>query len=169
VNDANAVGSIYSYGHRNPQGLAFHPVTGELWEHEHGPKGGDEINIIGAGNNYGWPIISYGVNYSGTKFTDMTEKEGMEQPIHYYKPSIAPCGMAFLDSDIYPDWKNNLFIGSLRFEYLERIVLKDNQVVYQEKLLEELKSRVRDVRVGNDGYLYVAVENPGRIIKILPK
>jgi glucose/arabinose dehydrogenase len=169
VNDANAVGSIYSYGHRNPQGLALHPVTGKLWEHEHGPKGGDEINIIEAGNNYGWPIISYGINYSGTKLTEITEKEGMEQPVHYYKPSIAPCGMAFLDSDIYPDWKNNLFIGSLRFEYLERIVLKDNQVIYQEKLLEELKSRVRDVRVGNDGYLYVALENPGRIIKILPK
>lgn len=169
VNDANAVGSIYSYGHRNPQGLALHPTTGKLWEHEHGPKGGDEINIIEPGKNYGWPIISYGVNYSGTKFTDLTEKEGMEQPIHYYKPSIAPCGMTFLDSDIYPEWKNNLFIGSLRFEYLERIVLNDNQVIYQEKLLEELKSRVRDVRVGNDGYLYVAVENPGRIIKILPK
>ncbi len=169
ANDAAAVGSIYSYGHRNPQGLAFHPTTGQLWEHEHGPKGGDEINIIEPGKNYGWPIISYGVNYSGTKFTDLTEKEGMEQPVHYYKPSIAPCGMTFLDSDIYPEWKNNLFIGSLRFEYLERIVLNDNQVVYQEKLLEELKSRVRDVRVGNDGYLYVAVENPGRIIKILPK
>lgn len=169
VNDASAVGSIYSYGHRNPQGLAFHPVTGDLWEHEHGPKGGDEINIIEAGKNYGWPVISYGINYSGTKFTDITEKEGMEQPIHYYKPSIAPCGMTFLDSDVYPDWKNNLFIGSLRFEYLERIVLNDNQVVYQEKLLEELKSRVRDVRVGRDGYLYVAVENPGRILKLLPK
>lgn len=169
VNTANAVASIYSYGHRNPQGLALHPETGELWEHEHGPKGGDEINIIKASKNYGWPIISYGVNYSGTKFTDITEKEGMEQPIHYYKPSIAPCGMTFLDSDIYPDWKNNLFIGSLRFEYLERIVLKDNQVIYQEKLLEELKSRVRDVRVGADGYLYVALENPGRILKILPK
>ena len=169
VNDENAVGSIFSYGHRNPQGLAFHPVTGQLWEHEHGPKGGDEINIIEAGNNYGWPVISYGINYSGTKFTDITEKEGMEQPIHYYKPSIAPCGMTFLDSDVYPEWKNNLFIGSLRFEYLERLVLKDNQVIYQEKLLEELKSRVRDVRVGTDGYLYVALENPGRIVRILPK
>ncbi len=169
VNDVSAVGSIYSYGHRNPQGLAIHPETGAVWEHEHGPKGGDEINIIEAGKNYGWPVISYGVNYSGTSFTDITEKEGMEQPVHYYVPSIAPCGMTFLDSNIYPDWKNNLFIGSLRFRYLERIVLLDNQVIYQEKLLEELNSRVRDVRVGNDGYLYIAVEDPGRIIKILPK
>jgi glucose/arabinose dehydrogenase len=169
ANDANAVGSIYSYGHRNPQGLAIHPETNAIWEHEHGPKGGDEINVIEAGKNYGWPVISYGKNYSGTSFTDITEKEGMEQPVHYYVPSIAPCGMTFLDSDIYPEWKNNLFIGSLKFEYLERIVLKDNQVIYQEKLLEELNSRVRDVRVGRDGYLYVAIENPGRIIKILPK
>lgn len=168
VNTPDAVGSIYSFGHRNPQGLTLHPETGDLWEHEHGPKGGDEINVIKKGKNYGWPVISYGINYSGTKFTDISEKEGMEQPIHYYLPSIAPCGMTFLDSDIYPEWKNNLFIGSLRFEYLERLVLKDNQVIYQEKLLEELNSRVRDVRVGNDGYLYVAVENPGRILKIKP-
>ncbi|MCB0643221.1 MAG: PQQ-dependent sugar dehydrogenase [Phaeodactylibacter sp.] len=163
------VESIYSYGHRNPQGLALHPETGMIWEHEHGPRGGDEINIIRKGLNYGWPVISYGINYSGTIFTDITEKEGMEQPIHYYKPSIAPCGMAFVDSDIYPEWKNNLLIGSLSFEYLERLVLNGDQIIGQEKLLDELQSRVRNVIVGPDGYIYVAVEGPGRILKLLPK
>ena len=169
VGQAGVTESIYSYGHRNPQGLAIHPQTGLIWEHEHGPKGGDEINIIEKGKNYCWPVISYGINYSGTTFTDITEKEGMEQPIHYYVPSIAPCGMTFLDSDIYPEWKNNLFIGSLSFRYLERVQLLGDKVVYQEKLLDELNSRVRNVKVGPDGYLYVAVEEPGRILKILPK
>lgn len=168
VGQENAIPSIYSYGHRNPQGLVLHPVTGEIWEHEHGPRGGDEINLIKPGSNYGWPVITYGINYIGTVITDLKEKEGMEQPLHYYLPSIAPCGMAFLDSDIYPAWKNNLFIGSLRFQYLERVVLSGTTVIYQEKMLEELSSRVRDVRVGPDGYLYVAVEGPGRILKILP-
>lgn len=168
IDNPSAVQSIYSYGHRNPQGLAIHPFTGDIWEHEHGPKGGDEINIINKGANYGWPVVSYGVNYIGTKFTDITEKEGMEDPIHYYVPSIAPSGMAFLSSDIYPKWKNNLFIGSLKFKYLERLELYNNQVIQQEKLLENLNSRVRDVRMGPDGYLYVAIEGPGRILKILP-
>jgi glucose/arabinose dehydrogenase len=165
----DAIASIYSYGHRNPQGLAMHPQTGAIWEHEHGPRGGDEINIIEKGLNYGWPVISYGINYSGTRFTDITEKEGMEQPIHYYKPSIAPCGMAFVDSDLYPDWKNNLLIGSLSFQYLERLVLLDDKIIGQEKLLDELNSRVRNVKIGPDGYIYVAVEGPGRILKLLPK
>lgn len=169
VGQANALPSIYSYGHRNPQGLAMHPITGTIWEHEHGPKGGDEINIIKKAVNYGWPIISYGINYNGTVLTPYTEKEGLEQPLHYYLPSIAPCGMAFLDSDKYPQWKNNLFIGSLRFQYLERLVLNGTQVIYQEKLLDELKSRVRDVRMSPEGYLYVALEGPGRIVKVLPK
>ena len=165
----DAIASIYSYGHRNPQGLAMHPQTGAIWEHEHGPRGGDEINIIEKGLNYGWPVISYGINYSGTRFTNITEKEGMEQPLHYYKPSIAPCGMAFVDSDVYPDWKNNLLIGSLSFQYLERLVLLDKQIIGQEKLLDELNSRVRNVKIGPDGYIYVAVEGPGRILKLLPK
>ncbi|MCB9333894.1 MAG: PQQ-dependent sugar dehydrogenase [Lewinellaceae bacterium] len=161
VGQPDVAESIYSYGHRNPQGLALHPETGAVWEHEHGPRGGDEINIIKKGANYGWPVISYGINYNGTIFTDLTEQEGMEQPLFYYVPSIAPCGMAFLTSDKYPNWKNNLLIGSLRFHYLERLVLKDNLVIHQEKMLEELDSRVRDVRVGPDGYIYVALEGPG--------
>lgn len=169
VDQANAVTSIYSYGHRNPQGLSKHPQTGKIWEHEHGPRGGDEINIIEKGKNYGWPVISYGINYIGTKFTDKTEQDGMEQPIYYYVPSIAPSGMAFVTSDKYPGWENSLLIGSLKFEYLERLELNGDQVIKQEKLLAELGSRVRDVIIGPDGYIYVSVENPGRVIKLLPK
>ncbi|MFY0598213.1 MAG: PQQ-dependent sugar dehydrogenase [Cyclobacteriaceae bacterium] len=168
VDQEGAIASIYSYGHRNPQGLAIHPFTGDIWECEHGPKGGDEINIIRKGLNYGWPIISYGINYDGTNFTEITEKEGMEQPIHYYVPSIATCGMAFVDSKIYPGWESNLLIGSLNSNYLERLELNGNKVIYQEKLLEELDSRVRNVKMGPDGYIYVSVEEPGRILKLLP-
>lgn len=168
VDNPNAIHSIFSYGHRNPQGIAMHPGTGEIWEHEHGPKGGDEINLIQKATNYGWPVISYGVNYSGTKFTELTEKEGMAQPIHYYVPSIAPCGMTFVTGDKYPYWEGSILIGSLSFRYLERIKFKDGVVVEQEKLLENMDSRVRDVRMGPDGFIYVALEGPGRILKILP-
>lgn len=168
VDKNGAIPSIWSYGHRNPQGLVIHPKTGQLWEHEHGPKGGDEINIIEPGKNYGWPVISYGLNYSGSQFTDITEKDGMEQPIHYYVPSIAPCGMTFINSNKYEGWENNLLIGSLKFRYLERLELFGNIVLKQEKLLEELNSRVRNVKMGPDGYIYVALEDPGRIIKIIP-
>ena len=169
INNPHAVKSIFSYGHRNPQGLIWHAQSNTVWIHEHGPKGGDEINILKKGANYGWPVISYGVNYNGTRFTDQSKKDGMEQPIHYYVPSIAPCGMAFLDNALYPNWKNSLLIGSLRFQYLERLVLKDDQIIHQEKILDELNSRVRNVIISPEGYIYVALENPGRIIKILPK
>ena len=169
VDFPDAAPSIYSYGHRNPQGIAMHPVTGQIWESEHGPKGGDEINLIEKGKNYGWPVISYGINYNGTVFTELTEKEGMEQPLYYYVPSIAPCGMAFISTDRYGDWKNSLLIGSLSFRYLERIQFDEqNKVIVREKLLQDLNSRVRDVREGPDGYIYVALEEPGRIIKLLP-
>lgn len=167
VKDRNAKKAIYSYGHRNPQGIVKHPKTGKIWTHEHGPRGGDEINIIQSGKNYGWPIISYGINYSGTKFTDITEKSGMEQPIHYWDPSIAPSGMDFITSDIYPGWKGNLLVGSLKFQYLNRCVIKNNKVVQEEKLIEGL-GRVRSVKQGPDGYIYVGVENVG-IVKIIPK
>jgi glucose/arabinose dehydrogenase len=167
VSTEDAEPSVYSYGHRNIQGMAMHPQTGDIWTHEHGPKGGDEVNIIQKGQNYGWPVISYGINYSGTKFTDITEKEGMLQPNIYYVPSIAPCGMAFVTSDKYPGWENNLLIGSLRFKYLERCVIEDDQIIKQEKLLEGI-GRVRNVKVGPDGYIYVAVEEPGKILKLIP-
>lgn len=164
---ANSRKAIYSFGHRNPQGMITHPDTGQIWVHEHGPRGGDEINIVKAGKNYGWPLITYGINYSGTPITDSTEKEGMEQPLYYWLPSIAPSGMAFSTSDVYPNWKNNLFVGSLRFEYLERLVLEDNEVIKREKVLDSI-GRIRNVEQGPDGYLYIGVEGKG-ILKIIPK
>ncbi|MGZ2371787.1 PQQ-dependent sugar dehydrogenase [Ancylomarina sp. YFZ004] len=164
VGQANARTAIYSYGHRNGQGLTKHSETGKIWMHEHGPKGGDEINIIEKGKNYGWPIISYGINYDGTIITDLTHKEGMEQPIYYWTPSIAPSGMCFITSDIYRDWKGSLLVGSLAFQYLERLEIENNQVISREKLLQDI-GRVRDVRIGPDGHIYVAVESKG-IIKI---
>lgn len=167
VNTPGARPSIYSFGHRNPQGTTMHPVTGDIWETEHGPRGGDELNLIRSGVNYGWPVITYGINYSGTKITDLTEKEGMEQPVIQWTPSIAPCGMTFVDSDRYPGWKNNILVGSLRFEYLERLELDGEKVSDQEKLLEGI-SRVRNVEVSPDGFIYVAMETPGFIVKLLP-
>lgn len=167
VNDPNARPTIYSYGHRNPQGLCLNPGTGQIWEDEHGPKGGDEINLIEKGKNYGWPVISFGINYNGTTFTNDTAKVGMEQPILYWVPSIAPCGMTFVKGDKYPNWKNNILTGSLKFHYVQRVVLDGNKVVGQEKLFEGI-GRVRNVEMGSDGYIYVAVEGPGRIFKVIP-
>lgn len=167
VNTENAKTAIFSYGHRNPQGMVKNPLTGAIWVNEHGPQGGDEINIIEKGKNFGWPIISYGINYSGTPFTDITEKEGMEQPLFYWVPSIAPSGMAFITSNKYPEWKGNVLVGSLKFSYLERLELKSNKVIKREKLLNNM-GRVRNVRQGPDGYIYVAIEGKG-IIKIVPE
>ncbi|MEM6345657.1 MAG: PQQ-dependent sugar dehydrogenase [Bacteroidota bacterium] len=167
VNEIGVWLQMYSYGHRNPQGLALHPETGELWEHEHGPRGGDEVNIVRAGNNYGWPTITYGINYSGTKITDETAREGMEQPVVYWDPSIAPCGMDFVESDQYPNWQGNLLVGSLKFRYLKRLELAGNEVTHQETLLEGL-GRVRCVRQGPDGYIYVSTEGPGLIVRLIP-
>ncbi len=159
--------ATYSYGHRNPQGLVTHPETGEIWDHEHGPKGGDEINIIEKGANYGWPLITYGINYSGTPITDKTEMEGMEQPIHYWVPSIAPSGMAFVTSNKYNGWKGSLLVGSLVFQYLERLTLDGTKVTSREKLLDDM-GRVRDVRQGPDGLIYVSIEGKG-IYKLVPR
>lgn len=167
VNEENAKKAIFSYGHRNPQGMALHPTSGKIWVHEHGPKGGDEINKIEKGKNYGWPVITYGKNYSGTSITDLTAAPGMEQPIHYWVPSIAPCGMTFVTSDKYPDWKGDLLVGSLKFGYLERLIFKGEKVSRREKLFDGI-GRVRNVRQAPDGYLYVAVEGNG-IFKIVPK
>ena len=158
--------AIFSYGHRNPQAMIVHPETGEVWEAEHGPQGGDEINIAEKGKNYGWPVITYGINYSGTAITDKTAMEGMEQPLYYWIPSIAPSGMAFSSSGIYKEWKGDLFVGSLKFEYLERLVLENNKVVRREKVLDKI-GRVRNVEEGPDGFLYVGVEGKG-ILKIIP-
>lgn len=167
VKTTGALPSIWSYGHRNPQGNVFHPVTGELWETEHGPKGGDELNLVKPGLNYGWPVISYGINYDGTILTELKEKEGMEQPVHQWTPSIGPCGMTFVTGNRYKGWENNIFVGSLSFKYLERVVLKDRSVVKREKLLEDI-GRVRNVVMGPDGLVYVSIENPGKILRLIP-
>lgn len=166
VNEPNAKKAIFTFGNRNPQGMAKHPITGEIWIHEHGPKGGDEVNIIKKGANYGWPVISYGINYSGTKFTDETSRPGMEDPIHYWDPSIAPCGMAFVTSDKYPKWKGGLLIGSLKFNYVELLKLDGDKVIGREKIAEDI-GRVRNVKMGPDGYIYIAIEGQG-IVKIIP-
>jgi len=146
--------------------MAMHPETGEIWTHEHGPQGGDEINIVKAGKNYGWPKASFGINYNNTTFTDKTSIEGMEDPIHYWTPSIAPSGMAFITSDKYPNWIGNVLVGSLKFQYVTRCVLENNTVIKEEKLLENI-GRVRCVRQAPDGYIYVAVQNLG-IVRLTP-
>ncbi|WP_339789067.1 PQQ-dependent sugar dehydrogenase [uncultured Imperialibacter sp.] len=160
--------TIWSYGHRNPQGLKFHPTTGELFEHEHGPRGGDEVNIVRKAKNYGWPRITYGIDYDGSIISNDKAKDGMEQPIHYWVPSIAPCGMDFVTSDKYPEWKGNLFVGALAGQTLARLEIKDSKVLKEERLLNGM-GRIRDVAQGPDGYLYVSTEGPGQIIRLMPK
>jgi len=167
VKTADAHGSVFSYGHRNLQGLAMNPSTGEIWEHEHGPRGGDELNIIKKGSNYGWPVISYGINYDGTVLTPLTAREGMEQPLTYWIPSIAPSGMVFVTGDKYAPWKGDLLVGSLRFKYLNRCKIQNGKVVKEEILLENL-GRMRNVQMGNDGYIYVGVEDPGYVFRLVP-
>jgi len=160
---------IWSYGHRNPQGLALHPVTGKLWEHEHGPRGGDEINIIGKGKNYGWPVIGYGVDYSGAKIHESTHKAGMEQPLKYWVPSIAPSGMTFYSGDLFPAWRGSLFLGALAGQMLVRLELDGDKVVNEERLLQQLRERIRDVREGPDGALWLATDSSsGRILRLAP-
>ena len=160
----------FDLGHRNQQGAALQPQTGALWTHEHGPQGGDEINIIRAGTNYGWPVITYGVNYgSGTKIGEGTHKEGMAQPLYYWVPSIAPSGMAFYAGDRFPKWKGNLFVGALRDQMLVRLVLDGDKVTKEERLLKGVLGRIRDVRAGPDGYIYVLTdESSGVLARLEP-
>lgn len=165
-NDGNAKKAIYSYGHRNPQGMFKHPVSGKIWTNEHGPRGGDEINIIEKGKNYGWPKITYGINYSGTTITKNKSLPNMEQPLYYWIPSIAPSSFEYISSEIYPNWKGSLLAGALVFKYIERIVLEDDIVVSRSKIAENL-GRPRDIKQGPDGYIYVSIENKG-VYKIMP-
>lgn len=160
VGMANAKSAIFTYGHRNQQGMVVHPESREIWIHEHGPRGGDEINILKSGANYGWPLVTHGINYWGTKITDKTSAPGFESPLFQWTPSIAPSGMAFVTSANYPDWKGSLLVGSLKFAYLERLVFDGGQVVRREKLFEG-RGRFRDVRQGPDGFLYAAIEGVG--------
>lgn len=163
--DPKAAPTIWSYGHRNPQGLAFHPVTDELFDVEHGPRGGDELNHVRKGVNYGWPVITYGMNYNGTAMTDLTAKEGMEQPLTYWVPSIAPCGANFYTGDLFPKWKNHLFVATLAAEELRRIELDGDKVVADEVIFKGL-GRIRHVITGRDGALYVLL--PTRIARLAP-
>jgi glucose/arabinose dehydrogenase len=167
VNTPGAIKSIYSYGHRNPQGTCIDPLTGELWISEHGPRGGDELNLIKPGLNYGWPVICYGINYDGTMLTPLSEKEGMEQPVFYWLPSIGPCGMTFVTGERYKNWKNNIMLGSLPLKHLERVVFKNDRVLHREPLLEGI-GRVRNVVMSPDGYIYLAIETPGAIMRLIP-
>ncbi|HMI05229.1 MAG TPA: PQQ-dependent sugar dehydrogenase [Pedobacter sp.] len=159
---------IWSYGHRNPQGMVIHPTTGVIWEHEHGPQGGDELNIIGRGKNYGWPLITFGIDYDNSIISKDTARTGLEQPLIYWRPSIAPCGMAFITSEKFKDWNGDLLIGSLKFMYLQHLVVKGNKILSREIILENI-GRVRDIRQGPDGNIYVVLENSGKIVRISPK
>ena len=165
AHDPTADHTIWSYGHRNPQGLAFNTATGELFDVEHGPRGGDEVNLIRRGLNYGWPVITYGMNYDGTAMVDITAKEGMEQPVTFWVPSIAPCGSNFYTGNLFPKWKNHLFIGSLAAQELHRLEIKDGKLVAEEILFKNL-GRIRDVIGGPDGALYVLL--PTRIARMTP-
>ena len=166
---ADARPEIYSYGHRNPDGLAVHPLTGELWEAEFGPKGGDEVNLIKPGKNYGWPVVTYGTEYSGRKVGDgIQQKDGMQQPVYYWNPSISPGTIAFYNSSVIPEWKGNLFVGALGGSHLIRLVIKANKIVGEERLFEEKNQRWRDLVQGKDGALY-AVTDEGNLCKIEKK
>jgi len=169
VGRADAKPEIWSFGHRNPQGLATNPATGELWETEHGPRGGDEVNIIGKGRNYGWPVIGYGIDYSGAKIHDSTARPGMEQPIKYWVPSIAPSGMLFYTAELFPKWSGSLFTGALAGRMLVRLSLEGNIVTGEERLLQNLNERIRDVRQGPDGALWLLTDSSaGRVLRVSP-
>ncbi|MBK1696647.1 oxidoreductase [Rhodovibrio salinarum] len=160
---------VWSYGHRNPQGAALHPQTGKLWIHEHAAQGGDEVNVPEAGKNYGWPVIHYGEDYGGGQFGEGTHKEGMEQPIYYWDPSIAPSGMAFYTSDRVPAWQGDLFVGALKYRMLVRLDIEEGEIVHEERMLGDLRQRIRAVDQGPDGNLYLLTDaRDGQILKVSP-
>lgn len=161
---------IYSYGHRNIQGLTVHPTTGRVWAMEHGPKGGDEVNLIDKGLNYGWPVISYGINYDDTIITDLTAKEGMEQPVLYWDPSIAPSGMVFYTGNAFPEWQGDLLVGALKFTHLRRIRMQGDVPGEQVEYLRDRNERIRDVEVGPDGLIYLLTDaEDGKLLQLAPK
>lgn len=169
IGQAGALPEIFSYGHRNVQGMTLHPESGEIWAHEHGPRGGDELNLLKAGANYGWPVITYGIDYSGAIISDKTEAAGMEQPVVYWDPSIAPSGMAIYDGDKFPQWQGDIFVGALAHLHLRRLEMEGDRVVDQESLLVDLGERIRDVRSGPDGYLYVLTDSgDGQLLRLEP-
>jgi aldose sugar dehydrogenase len=170
VGRSGARPEIYSYGHRNMQAAALHPETGQLWTVEHGARGGDELNHPEKGKNYGWPVITYGRDYSGAKIGEGTAKEGMEQPVYYWDPIIAPSGAVWYTGDRYPGWKGSLFVGSMGPRALVRLTVENGRVTKEERYLAELGERIRDVQQGPDGLLYVVTdENEGRLLRVVPK
>ena len=166
VGQENAKEAIFSYGHRNPQGMIFNPETNEIWVHEHGPQGGDELNVVQKGENYGWPVVTYGINYDGTPITENTSGPEFEDPLFFWRPSIAPSGFAYVTSDKYPELKGDILVGSLKFQYLEHLTLDGKEITKREKLLEGI-GRIRDVIQGSDGNIYVSVEGKG-IFRLIP-
>ena len=170
INNKNAKAEIYSYGHRNPQGMILDNDSGELWTHEHGPQGGDELNLVKAGNNYGWPVITYGKNYViGTSIGEGTNKAGMQQPFYYWTPSIAPSGLTIYKGNKFPEWQNNFFVGSLKFSTLVRLQRNGNAFIERERMLSELKQRIRDVRLGPDELLYILTDSHnGKLLRLEP-
>lgn len=167
VNTANAIPSIWTYGNRNPQGMIYDNAANRLWAVEHGPMGGDELNLIEKGKNYGWPVITYGKNYNGTPITSITEKEGMEQPVKYWTPSIATCGMTVVTSDRYPAWKGNILVAALAGTHIARVEMNGTRTTAEEKLLPGI-GRVRQVSQSPDGYIYAITEATGLLIKLIP-
>jgi aldose sugar dehydrogenase len=168
VGRADALPEIFTYGNRNGQGLVIHPTTNAVWQNEHGPRGGDEINLLLPGRNYGWPVITYGINYNGTPITDITHKEGMEQPVHYWVPSIAASGMAIYDGDQFPNWRGDFFTGGLAGQVLSRVRIDGTTFVGEERLFEN-SGRVRDVRSGPDGFIYLLLDAAnGSMVRLEP-
>jgi glucose/arabinose dehydrogenase len=162
---AGARPEIYTYGNRNVQGIALDPASGRVWAHEHGPQGGDEVNILAPGRNYGWPVITYGRNYvTGTKIGEGTHKDGMEQPRHYWTPSIAPSGMTLYTGDKFPGWRGNIFVGALKYRLLVRLEVRDQAIVHEERMLEDVLGRIRDVRTGPDGYIYLLTDSSDGVL-----
>lgn len=169
LEDSATNDTFFTYGNRNIQGMTRHPETGEIWTHEHGPRGGDEVNILNAGDNYGWPKVTYGIAYSGVPITDKTTMEGVTDPLHYWDPSIAPSGMAFYTGDQFPDWQGDLFVGALKLQKLVRLRFENQKVVEEEDLLLDLNERIRDVRMGPDGVLWLLTdESDGKVYRIVP-
>jgi len=168
VSEPNAMKSIYSLGNRNIQRMAIHPETGQLWVTEHGPMGGDELNLIKAGLNYGWETITYGKNYNGTTITNLTHKPGMEQPVFYWNPSIAVCGLDFYRGDLFKKWKNRLMAGALKYEEVRILHIENERMIHEETILKGA-GRVRDVSTGPDGAIYVVLNNPDKVIRLTPK
>jgi len=161
---------VFSYGHRNVQGIAQHPQTGAIWAHEHGPKGGDELNVLEPGANYGWPAITYGVDYSGAIISEKTHAPGMEQPVVQWTPSIAPCGMEFYQGEAFPQWQGDILLGSLKYTHLRRLEIDGNEVVGQEELLRDRSRRIRDVGVGPDGLVYLLTDHgDGELLRLEPR